>query len=178
MIENILQLAREAIEDDKLRDSQAEGAEAIYPCDGCGVMRTKAQGGTTFTVCDACWLGRYSANLAAEVLRLRGIEAERDALKIEVARLGPSASGSVDLLEMNLKLGDQLAAEHKRSSALKAEIDRLLAAMTSARDEACEIAEAATHAIDNTLCVRCRSMIDNVDVEQIDALRAVGKDPR
>jgi hypothetical protein len=31
------------------------GKEKLYPCDGCGVMRTKAQGGTVFTVCDACW---------------------------------------------------------------------------------------------------------------------------
>ena len=26
-----------------------------YPCDKCGVLRTKTEGGTTFTVCDACW---------------------------------------------------------------------------------------------------------------------------
>ena len=29
--------------------------ETTYPCDDCGTMRTKAEGGTTFTVCDACW---------------------------------------------------------------------------------------------------------------------------
>lgn len=29
--------------------------ERIYPCADCGVMRTKAEGGTTFTVCDECW---------------------------------------------------------------------------------------------------------------------------
>lgn len=27
----------------------------IYPCADCGTLRTKAEGGTTFTVCDACW---------------------------------------------------------------------------------------------------------------------------
>jgi hypothetical protein len=27
----------------------------IYPCRECGVMRTKSEGGTIFTVCDACW---------------------------------------------------------------------------------------------------------------------------
>jgi len=31
------------------------GVEPIYPCDRCGVLRTKAQGGTVFTVCDDCW---------------------------------------------------------------------------------------------------------------------------
>jgi len=29
--------------------------EPTYPCDRCGALRTKAEGGTTFTVCDACW---------------------------------------------------------------------------------------------------------------------------
>ena len=32
-----------------------EVEQRIYPCEGCGKMRTKAEGGTTFTVCDACW---------------------------------------------------------------------------------------------------------------------------
>jgi hypothetical protein len=27
----------------------------IYPCHDCGVMRSDAEGGTTFTVCDECW---------------------------------------------------------------------------------------------------------------------------
>lgn len=27
----------------------------VYPCQRCGVMRTKAEGGTVFTVCDDCW---------------------------------------------------------------------------------------------------------------------------
>lgn len=26
-----------------------------YPCADCGVSRTKAEGGATFTVCDECW---------------------------------------------------------------------------------------------------------------------------
>lgn len=32
-----------------------ETEERRYPCDRCGKMRTKAEGGTVFTVCDACW---------------------------------------------------------------------------------------------------------------------------
>ncbi|RPJ36947.1 MAG: hypothetical protein EHM35_07250 [Planctomycetaceae bacterium] len=32
-----------------------EPAEPKYPCDCCGLLRTKAEGGTTFTVCDHCW---------------------------------------------------------------------------------------------------------------------------
>lgn len=27
----------------------------IYPCDDCGKLRSKNEGGTTFTVCDDCW---------------------------------------------------------------------------------------------------------------------------
>ena len=27
----------------------------IYPCDRCGTMRTKDEGGAVFTVCDECW---------------------------------------------------------------------------------------------------------------------------
>lgn len=30
-------------------------SDAIYPCANCGTMRAKDQGGTIFTVCDACW---------------------------------------------------------------------------------------------------------------------------
>ena len=29
--------------------------DRIYPCQKCGAMRSKAEGGTTFTVCDECW---------------------------------------------------------------------------------------------------------------------------
>ena len=29
--------------------------EPKYPCQRCGVLRTKAEGGTVFTVCDDCW---------------------------------------------------------------------------------------------------------------------------
>lgn len=32
-----------------------EPKKELYPCDTCGTMRTKAEGGTTFTVCDECW---------------------------------------------------------------------------------------------------------------------------
>lgn len=30
-------------------------SEPTYPCEKCGKPRTRAEGGTTFTVCDACW---------------------------------------------------------------------------------------------------------------------------
>lgn len=36
-------------------DRDVHGGERIYPCVKCGVMRSKAEGGTVFTVCDECW---------------------------------------------------------------------------------------------------------------------------
>ena len=33
--------------------------EQMYPCDDCGKLRTKAEGGTTFTVCEKCWEKLY-----------------------------------------------------------------------------------------------------------------------
>lgn len=42
------------------RDMQlAEAREGKYPCNDCGVLRTKAEGGTIFTVCDECWDKHY-----------------------------------------------------------------------------------------------------------------------
>lgn len=40
------------------RPAAVDGAKSVepnYPCADCGALRTKAQGGTVFTVCDACW---------------------------------------------------------------------------------------------------------------------------
>lgn len=28
---------------------------SLYPCHKCGKLRTKEEGGTTFTICDECW---------------------------------------------------------------------------------------------------------------------------
>ncbi len=33
--------------------------DRIYPCVDCGVLRSKDEGGTTFTVCDECWDKKY-----------------------------------------------------------------------------------------------------------------------
>lgn len=33
----------------------AENREVLYPCADCGKLRTKAEGGTVFTICEACW---------------------------------------------------------------------------------------------------------------------------
>lgn len=35
---------------------RAARGENYYPCNLCGAWRTKDEGGTTFTVCDDCWV--------------------------------------------------------------------------------------------------------------------------
>lgn len=35
--------------------SSEEAEPRIYPCSRCGTMRTKSEGGTTFTICEECW---------------------------------------------------------------------------------------------------------------------------
>jgi len=39
---------------DKIREPK-DANDRVYPCDDCGVLRSKNEGGTTFTVCDSCW---------------------------------------------------------------------------------------------------------------------------
>lgn len=51
----------------------AEGTDETYPCELCGKLRTKAGGGTTFTVCDECWTshGPYDVHKACNSPRCR-----------------------------------------------------------------------------------------------------------
>jgi hypothetical protein len=65
----------------------------------------------------------------------------------------------------------------QRDAALNREdeLRSALFAVTAARDEACEIAEAAIFVIDNGLCPQCRNSIENIHVERIDDLRKVGQ---
>jgi DNA-directed RNA polymerase subunit RPC12/RpoP len=47
----------------KLTTTSASGSgagETLYPCADCGTLRTKEEGGTTFTVCDECWEKHYA----------------------------------------------------------------------------------------------------------------------
>jgi hypothetical protein len=49
--------------------SDSKQIEPTYPCQRCGKPRTKAQGGTTFTVCDECW--DATSNTPKRVAKLR-----------------------------------------------------------------------------------------------------------
>lgn len=46
--------------------AETPDADRIYPCADCGTMRTEAEGGTTFTVCDKCWDDRRAAERAQQ----------------------------------------------------------------------------------------------------------------
>ena len=47
--------ARGKVESGPAANDGVPSAEPTYPCAECGALRTKDEGGTTFTVCDACW---------------------------------------------------------------------------------------------------------------------------
>jgi len=51
-LDTIISAARRA---NKLAQEAGE-----YTCADCGKLRTKAEGGTTFTVCDECWDKHYA----------------------------------------------------------------------------------------------------------------------
>lgn len=49
--------------------------EPTYPCNKCGKLRTKAEGGTTFTVCDDCWSAKEvkeSEGCTVQVINQKG----------------------------------------------------------------------------------------------------------
>ena len=48
-----------AISEHRLRCGAHAIGEELYPCADCGTMRTKAEGGTVFTVCGGCWARHY-----------------------------------------------------------------------------------------------------------------------
>ena len=53
---------------DVKRPQTSAGApdEQTYPCDDCGKLRTAAQGGTTFTVCERCFAKRHPPDVGTD----------------------------------------------------------------------------------------------------------------
>ena len=39
----------------RCKEETMKSDQRAYPCASCGVMRSASEGGTVFTVCDACW---------------------------------------------------------------------------------------------------------------------------
>ena len=50
------------------KENQSADNERIYPCVKCGKMRTKAEGGTTFSLCEECWDEAYPTKPADNLL--------------------------------------------------------------------------------------------------------------
>ncbi|KKL49967.1 hypothetical protein LCGC14_2310190 [marine sediment metagenome] len=47
-------------------------ADKIYPCDDCGKLRSKGEGGTTFSICDECWNKHYHKKPKGILSGIRG----------------------------------------------------------------------------------------------------------
>jgi hypothetical protein len=59
--------------------------DEVYPCSDCGVMRSKNQGGTAFSVCDDCWDKHYEVK---EHCKYCGKEITKDNLEVFKDGLG------------------------------------------------------------------------------------------
>lgn len=96
--------------------------ERQYPCIECGVLRTKSEGGTTFSVCDECWSKPKTATQVS--MESRFLEASKFAEKkfavlqkvVDTARKLVTVQGwpeesSANKLEEALKELDKLEGE-------------------------------------------------------------------
>lgn len=93
----------------------AAAAEPLYPCDDCGAHRTKAQGGTIFTVCDECWDKHYKQVTASPAAP---VEPLREALR----KLANEASGF-------LSMADEGTHGHTNMAVLRQRISEAYAAL-------------------------------------------------
>ena len=57
--------------------------ERLYPCLKCPTMRTKAEGGTTFSICDECWEKEYGKPEPTTEQKLESIKAQLTAMTAE-----------------------------------------------------------------------------------------------
>jgi hypothetical protein len=55
-----------------MKRKQPDKHARIYPCADCGIMRSKAEGGAIFTVCDSCWKIHYDKKLGRITQPLAG----------------------------------------------------------------------------------------------------------
>lgn len=98
---------------------EAPDTDRIYPCDMCGVLRSKNEGGTVFTVCDDCWKIAYPS-------------------KPGVSGGGVSSPGEPDAIaelreslhkERDLDHSDEFGADERRTDALLESVSRELEEM-------------------------------------------------
>jgi len=81
--------------------------EEKYPCNKCGVLRTKAGGGTTFTVCDECWDKEWD---------LKYKKPKESELEKILEQLGLAKSGRLDIKQQIINLAKKKVDECKEYS--------------------------------------------------------------
>lgn len=110
--------------------------EQLYPCADCGVLRTKAEGGTVFTVCDGCWDKHHPpASIGAKLL-----SATREQLIEEILRLRGELSAQQRTSSALLSAAERVAYSKLQLGAALLDEDReslraLIAAVVAARKE-------------------------------------------
>ena len=99
--------------------------EKMYPCADCGKLRTKDEGGTTFTVCDECWNKHYKKPKLAKPSGL--VPLDRDLINLAIkAHL---AGGMIRNDKGNYGLADDLMdkfGQPKPAVPTVGEIDKVL----------------------------------------------------
>lgn len=89
-----------------LKEDDAPQGGAVHPCAKCGVMRTEAEGCTTFTVCDECWDAKHGAP--------RGVMEEIADLKRRLAAFSSEPAGwqVVSALGVAVDIRDSSSSAH------------------------------------------------------------------
>jgi hypothetical protein len=127
------------------------GGEPLYPCDDCGTMRTKAEGGTTFTVCDACWEKHYRPTPAPASGEERCKWCDRPGNHPEEG--GCEAAMRDDIARLTRELEEARGRENHalaRLDAARAELAEARAEVTRLREAGKQFAEEIEHG-----CLAC-----------------------
>lgn len=166
-------LKRASAERDALKSRLAEESEpriehrdvchASYPCEDCGKVRSRAEGGTTFTVCDDCWDKRQSEPPIADGVGVgianlfMGHEAETAGKVLARAYLSLKAERDA-LRAENAAKYEEIASERHSYILLEAERQRLYdgnAALKARVEELEGLIATVQHAAGNCICVLC-----------------------
>ncbi len=101
-------------------DRRQAHTEPLYPCahPGCTTMRTKAEGGTTFTVCDEHWdVGRENAR--HESWAMAAVE-EREGKAVDVLGAWEAWSPTRGRADREQELGEVIALASRLATELRA----------------------------------------------------------
>jgi len=88
-------------------EQDREGNPRIYPCAACGTMRSKPEGGTTFTVCDECWDKEHPKSRPVERCSCEESVALRKALEVIAAPFATDIADVRGIARRALALGGE-----------------------------------------------------------------------